>query len=302
MNEQIESSDVNIDGHITVYLDFNVYGRYEKEPKIEEFLNRLSQQKEIDLIYSGTHLEEVLRMNNEECELKRIQSIQSLTHGKIAVLDENKKIVICIEDIDARLRQTKRYQKMNQFAEERECIVAEAREHLSLHIYDEQRDKAIGASSIQEIIENVKDDTGKKLNPNLPDEDDLNMILMYIGIEKQSIKEYKNLFKDDDKNFNRLRAAIVSMSGLLNVLGLHGDKITNKNNSAAVYPIYDKKSFRTIRSGYYDNDHLSFATKCTYFVTTDTTLCEKAKEIYEFLGISTTPILLDEFMNIPEMV
>lgn len=302
MNEQIESSDVNIDGHITVYLDFNVYGRYEKEPKIKEFLNRLSQQKEIDLIYSGAHLEEVLRMNNEECELKRIQSIQSLTHGRIAVLDESKKIVICIEDMDARLRQTKRYQKMNQFAEERECIVAEAREHLSLHIHDEQRDKAIGASSIQEIIENVKDDTGKKLNPNLPDEDDLNMILMYVGIEKQSIKEYKNMFKDDDKNFNRLRAAIVSMAELLNVLGLHGDKITNKNNSDAVYPIYDKKSFRTIRSGYYDNDHLSFASKCTYFVTTDTTLCEKAKEIYEFLGISTTPILLDEFMNIPEMV
>lgn len=297
MSEQIESSDVNIDGHITVYLDFNVYGRYEDDPKIEEFLNCLSQQKEIDLIYSGTHLEEVLRMNNEEYKLKRIQSIQSLTHGKIAVLDENKRIVICIEDINARLRQTKRYQKMNQFAEERECIVAEAREHLSLHIQDERRDKAIGASSIQEMIENVKDDTGKKINPNLPDEDDLNMLLMYVGIEKQSIKDYKNMFKDDDKNFNRLRAAIVSMAGLLNVLGLHRDKIKNKNNPAAVYPIYDKKSFRTIRSGYYDNDHLSFASKCTYFVTADNTLCKKAKEIYEFLGISTTPILLDEFMN-----
>ena len=87
------------------------------------------------------------------------------------------------------------------------------------------------------------------------------------------------------------------MAGLLNVLGLHGDKITKKNNSAAVYPTYDRKSFRTIRSGYYDNDHLSFASKCTYFVTTDTVLYEKAKEIYEFLGISTTPFLLDEFMN-----
>lgn len=195
MDEQIESSDVKIDGHISVYLDFNVYDRYEKDSKIAEFLNLLSQQKEIDLIYSGTHLEEVLRMNDKDYELKRIQSIQSLTHGKIAVLDENKKIVICIEDIEARLRQTKRYQKMNQFAEERECIVAEAREHLSLHIHDEQRDKAIGASSIQEIIENVEDDTGKKINPNLPNEDDLNMILMYIGIENKVLKIIKTCLR-----------------------------------------------------------------------------------------------------------
>ena len=106
-----------------------------------------------------------------------------------------------------------------------------------------------------------------------------------------------DMFKEGDNNFQRLRAAIVSMAGLLNVLGLHGDKIAKKNDASATYPIYHRKSFRTIRSGYYDNDHLSFASKCTYFVTTDTLLYEKAKEIYGFLGISTIPVLLDEFMN-----
>jgi hypothetical protein len=81
------------------------------------------------------------------------------------------------------------------------------------------------------------------------------------------------------------------------VLGLHGDKIEKKNDANAKYPIYHKKSYRTIRSGYYDNDHLSLASKCTYFVTTDTTLYDKAKEIYGFLGIGTIPVLLDELMD-----
>lgn len=46
------------------------------------------------------------------------------------------------------MNQVKRYHTMNNFAEERECIEAEAREHLSLLEYNEQRDKKIGNSSI----------------------------------------------------------------------------------------------------------------------------------------------------------
>lgn len=297
MGENIKSSEVKLDNHVTVYLDFNVYNRYEKNPKITEFLKQMSHQEGIDVIYCGTHLEEVMGMDNEEYESNRIQSIQALTHGKIAVVGANGKIVICVEDISARMKQVERYQRMNHFAEERECIVAEAREHLSLHEHNEQRDKAIGDSSIQEIIDNVKDDTGRKTNPNLPDEDDLNMILRYVGIGDQSIKDYKDILKGDEKEFYQIRTAIVSIAELLNVLGLHWDKIAKKNDANAKYPIYHKKSYRTIRSGYYDNDHLSFASKCTYFVTADTTLYEKAKEIYGFLGIGTIPVLLNELMD-----
>lgn len=296
MDEVIEYTDVNLTNHTTIYLDFNVYGRYEDEEAVQRFLKKLKKQENIDIIYSGTHLEEVLRMNDKDSEQKRIESIQTLTDGKISIVGSDKKIVICIQNIDKRLHHVKKYLKMNAAAEERECIEAEAREHLCLHEMNEQKDKAIGSSSLKGILSNINKNE-KKVNEQLPDEDELNNILRYVGIGDRSIREYMDSLKGKEKEFNEVRTTIVSVAELLNILGLHGDKIKKKTNSRAVYPIYHKDSFRTIRSGYYDNDHLAFATKCTYFVTADVTLYKKAKEIFDFLGINTVPILLKKFME-----
>lgn len=293
----IQSKKINLDNHIIIYLDFNIYNCCEKKPEVSKLFERLMAQNNVDIVCSGTHLEEILRMNNKEYELKRLRIIQKLTNGKIIVVDDRGKMVVCEEKLDQRFFCIKKYREMNEYAEQRECIEAEAREKLSLHVYDEQRNKEIGMSSIKAILANADSSTGKKKNLNLPDEDELNKILMYEGIGKHKISEYKDMFKNCEKEFKQINSAIVSMARLLNVLGLHGDKIRKKNDANAVYPIYTKKSYRTIRSGYYDNDHLSFASKCTYFVTTDVTLCKKAIEIYEYLGIRTIPVTLDEFVN-----
>lgn len=293
----ITSTNINLDGHVTLYLDFNVYNLYEKDSAVAESLQKFFNHEEIDIIYSGTHLEEILRMNSREYELKRIQSIETLTNGKIIVIDKNKKMTTCIEDIYERMKQVERYRRMNSIAEERACIQAEARAALLLHTDNENRDKAIGNSSLNKIVDNFKPKPGEKQDPNLPSEDELNRILRYVGITSLSIGEYKNLLKGTENTFPKIRMAITSMANLMNVIGLHGDKITNKDDANAKYPIYHQKSYRTIRSGYYDNEHLSFASKCTRFVTTDATLLAKAKDIYEFLGIGTKPISLDELMN-----
>lgn len=104
MDQNIECTEVDLENHITVYLDFNVYQRYESD-KVKEFFKTLIQQDNIDIIYSGTHLEEVLRMGRKECETRRINSIQELTGGKIAVVGKDKKTTICIQDINQRLNQ-----------------------------------------------------------------------------------------------------------------------------------------------------------------------------------------------------
>lgn len=119
-----------------------------------------------------------------------------------------------------------------------------------------------------------------------------------MGNGNRNIREYMDALQNQGKEFIEMRTMIVSIAALLNILGLHGDKIKKKTDSNAVYPIYCKDSFRTIRSGYYDNNHLVFATGCTYFVTTDDTLCKKAKEIYDFLGVDTKPILLKDFVKL----
>ena len=296
MDEVIEYTEVDLTNHTTIYLDFNVYERYEDEEAVQEFFEKLNKHENIDIIYSGTHLEEVLRMNDKDSEQKRIESIQTLTDGKIAVVGSDKKSMICIQDINKRFRHVKKYLKMNAAAEERECIEAEAREHLCLHEMNEKKDKAIGSSSLKGILSNINKN-GKKVNEQLPDEDELNKILRYVGIGDRSIRAYMDSLEGKKKDFNEVRTTIVSIAELLNILGLHSDKIKKKTNFGAVYPIYHKDSYKTIRSGYYDNDHLAFATKCTYFVTTDVTLYKKAKEIFDFLGVDTVPMLLKNFMK-----
>lgn len=293
----VESSIINTKGHITVYLDFNIYNLYERKSCVKEFLDKLCTEEKIDIVCSGTHFEEIFRMNDTTCERKRLESISSLTNGKIVLIGHDGCLTICKEDIKARLNHTMQYRKINSLAEEQECIKAEAREHLSLHTNDPKRDAAVGSSSLEKIINNKKDGTQVHQFPDLPCQDDLDKILKYVGIGENSIRDYDNLLKNKNLQFNQIRSAIVSIARLLNVLGLHGDKIGKKNDPNVAYPIYHKGSYRTIRSGFYDNDHLSFATKCTYFVTQDRTLFLKATEIYNFLGIDTKPIMLDDFMK-----
>lgn len=161
IDEIVQSTYVDLDNHITVYLDFNVYQRYEDDNKVRKFLKALIQQEDVDIIYSDTHLEEILRMGQKSYEIKRLNSIQELTKSKIAIVGNNQKIAVRILDIEKRFHQVAKYVKINAAAEERECILAEAGEHLCLNEFNEQQNKAIGSSSLREIISNVNKN-GKK--------------------------------------------------------------------------------------------------------------------------------------------
>lgn len=107
------------------------------------------------------------------------------------------------------------------------------------------------------ILTNI-DKSGKKIIEELPDEEYLNKVLRYVGIGDRDIREYADALGDEKKEFSEVRASIVSIAGLLNILDCMEDKIKRKTNPGAVYPIYHRDSFQTIRSSYYDNDHLAF--------------------------------------------
>ena len=69
----------------------------------------------------------------------------------------------------------------------------------------------------------------------------------------------------------------------------------------AFYPTYSRKFYRTIRSGFYDVDHISYATKCNYFVTCDYTLSLQAREIYRYLGCKTNVIYCEKNATDPSL-
>ena len=62
----------------------------------------------------------------------------------------------------------------------------------------------------------------------------------------------------------------------------------------ALYPSYDRKFYRTIRSGFYDVEHLSYASIIYYFITYDNNLSYQANEIYTYLGAKTKVIYCDK--------
>lgn len=287
--EMIPDKDINTK---TAYLDFNVFGKIETDIDLKCMFIENVFQEHIEFFYGATHMEEILRMGDLEYQKKRIETIKIITKENM-ILPIDKTLKYCTGNIDENLEYIKDYEKINQLGEERSCIQVEVRGQLFNKYQDENSLKHIGMSSLSEMINNVNELGGKK-NMYIPNEEEINIILRYIDCGTE-ITAYKDIFKNSDISFEEIRLAIVSLSTLCNILGLHADKVSHKNNNNTNYPVYDKSSYRTVRSGFYDNDHLAFATKCDYFVTTDKTLCRKAKDIYSFVGCKTEPILLNEF-------
>lgn len=291
------SKEITVNNRTTIYLDFNVYGKYENDSKVKSFLEQIVKSDDEIIFCSPVHLEELIRMNNSIYESQRLDSLEKLTKGKSIVVN-NEELVFCTEDLGGRLKQVRKYSELNNFAEERNCIQSESREQLFDMFRNEASSKYIGTSTLIDMVNNIDSETGKQINANLPNELDINDILRYVGSNNYSIREYHDLLKSGDLTYYIIRTAIASISAVFNVLGFHADKIMRKNDSSAKYPIYHKDNYRTIRSGYYDNDHLTFATKCTYFVTTDEKLCARARELYCYMGCDTRPILLKDFIKL----
>ena len=90
---------------------------------------------------------------------------------------------------------------------------------------------------------------------------------------------------------------------LMSALGYHRNKIKKRTKFTykALYPTYDREFYQTIRSGFYDVDHISYASKCDYFVTCDKALFLQAREIYRYLGCRTEVIYCGRNTTNPTM-
>lgn len=285
-------SEVDLTGYTTYYLDFNIYDMYKKKPKLKDQLDKLSDQDNVRIVYSLTHMEEIPRMENEEYENKRLESIKKLTKGYAEFGDKNSMISFYRCDVDSFYDYAKHYENMNDNAEMEECFFAELGIQELLEQYQNKYSSNLGNISLHEILCNARKmkSGNEKYEPSLPTIEDMNYILGKVGVDGRTIEQYEDLFIKKDLTLHELRVAIISLSRLMHIIGLHGDKINNKDDKDAAYPVYGKKSYRTIRSSYYDIDHLTLASKCKYFVTCDKNLCKKAEDIYGLLGIKTKPV------------
>ena len=271
-----------------VYMDFGVYQLYETNEVFHAQVDKYVETEEIQFVYSPTHMEEVCRMGNVEFENKRRNNISKVCNNHEVLPVGDGKLKILIEPVDVCYNRAKKLQTLNQHAEESECATFEALEEKIRKLVGwnekeaEKRKKEISTLASTQLF----DPKNKTM-----DNESINKIFYGICHSQLPIEDFKDYCKNE-RIFLEIRESVRLLYLLMNSLGYHRNKIEKRTKltSEVFYPIYSRKFYRTIRSGFYDVDHISYATKCNYFVTCDYTLSLQAREIYRYLGCKTNVI------------
>lgn len=271
-----------------VYVDFGVYQLYEDNAVFHTQLDHYAGMDEIQFVYSPTHMEEVCRMGNSIFESKRRESISKIC-GNCEVLPvQGGCLKILTESVEVCFDRAKKLQVLNQYAEESECATFEALEEKTRELLGwdekeaEKRRKEISTLTSTQLFD-PKDET--------IDNESLNRVFYGICGSQFPVEVFKDYCKKE-RTFSEIREAVRLLFILMNAIGYHRNKIEKRTKFTykAFYPIYDREFYRTIRSGFYDVDHICYASKCNHFVTCDCILSSQAREIYRYLGCKTNVI------------
>lgn len=281
-----------LEGKKLVYLDFGVYQLYEDNEIFRTGLDTYAEMDDLQFVYSPTHMEEVCRMGDSVFESRRRENISQICSDCEILPVGNGCLKILEEPIDTCFSRAKKYEVLNRIAEELECASFESMEEQTCRLFGcdekemEKRRKTIsGLTSIQ-----LFDPENETI-----DNKSLNRIFYEICGAQVLVEKFKDYSKTE-RTFFEIREAVRLIYMLMNALGYHRNKIEKRTNFThkAFYPTYDRKFYRTIRSGFYDVDHLCYASKCDYFVTCDFALSLQAIEIYRYLGCKTHVVYCDK--------
>ena len=113
----------NLEEKKLVYLDFGVYQVYENDDVFHRALENYTEN--CQFVYSLAHMEEVCRMNSQDYEEKRCESISKLCNN-IKALPADECIKVVSEPIAECLKRTCRLIKLNEIAEKDDCAKFEA--------------------------------------------------------------------------------------------------------------------------------------------------------------------------------
>ena len=281
-----------------VYLDFNMYQLYENNKEFQIAIDLIISKKKVFFIYSPTHMEEICRMNNSEFEKIRKRTIEKICNN-YEVLASGKYLEdflnFFLEPVDVSFLRAKRMQTLNLYAENKECANFEYIDDLAYKLlkWDEKN-----KGKIRKLISNMSLTEICDPQNTVIDNNTINTILQKICNFSFEIQYLKN-YCVEEKPFSELRAIIQAFYKLMYVLDFHKNKIqkSTKFTYEALYPLYHRDFYRLIRSGFYDIDHICYATKCDYFVTNDKTLALQSKNIYEYIGCKTKVVSKDELIQ-----
>lgn len=282
-----------------VYMDFGVYQLYEDNEVFQTQLDNCTEMDEVQFVYSPTHMEEVCRMGDSTYESKRRENISKICRDCEVLPVQNGCLKIFTEPVGVCFARAKKLQDLNQYAEESECATFEALEEKTCGLlrWDEKEaeKRRIEISTLTSTqLFDPKNDT--------IDNESLNRVFYRICGSQVLIEDFKDYCKKE-RTFSEIREVVRFLYILMNALGYHRNKIEKRTKFTykAFYPTYDQEFYRTIRSGFYDVDHICYASKSDYFFTCDRALSAQAREIYRYLGCKTHVIYYEKKKTDPSL-
>lgn len=283
-----EISEGFLEGKKIIYLDFGIYQLYESNKDYRTQIDSCADKRQIQFVYSPTHMEEVCRMDDVTYESERRENISRICNNYEVLPVREGYLKVVEEPVEVCFERSPKYKVLNNLAEESECAKFEALEEDTCKLLDwdgeemEKRKKSFSSYTLMQLCDPQNDAI---------DNSSLNRIFYTICGAQVQLEEYRDYCKED-RTFAEIREAIRLLYMLMSALGYHRNKIKKRTKFTykALYPTYDREFYQTIRSGFYDVDHISYASKCDYFVTCDKALFLQAREIYRYLGCRTEVI------------
>lgn len=282
-----------------VYMDFGVYQLYETNEVFHAQVDKYVETEKIQFVYSPTHMEEICRMGNIEFESRRRNNVSKVCNNYEVLPVGDGELKILIEPVDACYNRAKKLQALNQHAEESECATFEALEEKTRKLFGwDEKEAEYCKKEISALTSTQLFDPQNKTMDN----ESINKAFYLICHSQFPIEDFKDYCKEE-RTFSEIRESVRLLYLLMSSLGYHRNKIEKRTKMTpeAFYPTYSRKFYRTIRSGFYDVDHISYATKCNYFVTCDYTLSLQAREIYRYLGCKTNVIYCEKNATDPSL-
>lgn len=252
-NNEFFTTNIPQISHRLYYFDFNIYQHIE-----DRKLNESVKKKDITIVYSPAHLEEVYRMKNKHYEQLRIRTLSEITGDRV-VLRKTKELKVYIE---------KPIHSFNRVLQN--IPLSEAIENKRL---TKNKDRIIFFKDIQD--EKFKYITDDKDVFKIIAEKDFNTLLNFSGCILST-----DDFQKDKKSYDEILHMIYSLYDVLDNVSFLNEKV--------------KKDGRAVKSSVYDIEHLIYATHCDYLVTADEKMARRAKQIYNFLKIHTQVIFICE--------
>lgn len=247
-----------------VYLDYNIVIACEEDFTIREKILKKNNTK---FYYSPVHVEEIFKRKKAENHESILNVLGEITNNIGLFFVEGNKLAFQREKPHfSYLRSTICGKELNENVEGYRLLVDEDKTILKPQYKEQKHTSFINSRDLflDEEARNMFDLALRKYGMNMGLED-------FEQLEDEEVLT---------RGYSYLNSCIYSIMNAMMFLSYKADK-----------------NEKTVRSGLYDVEHLTYGVKCNTFVTNDRKFAERAKIVYKLLKLNINVVILNDYLE-----